>query len=149
MLNRKATKILLTVWLIKKIQLYEMSYFPETHIHSKNKTEFELDLSNYAKKSDLKNATGVDFTKKTYFLFCLYLIQIEHMFHISCGLGLAGFLGFAILSASLQALQFEGRSFDNFKDFKLQLTHSCQVFLGWPCSCLPITSCCVHFFIQP
>ena len=58
--------------MIKKIQLYEMSYFPETHIHSKNKTEVELDLSNYAKKSDLKNATGVDFTKD---LFLILLIS--------------------------------------------------------------------------
>ena len=37
-----------------------MSYFPEPHIHSKVKIEVELDLSNYATKSDLKNATGGD-----------------------------------------------------------------------------------------
>ena len=55
---------------------------------------------------------------------------------------------FAILSASLQALRFEVRSLDNFKDFKSQLTHCCQVFLGRPRSRLPATSCCVHFFIQ-
>ena len=45
-----------------------MSYFLEPHIHSKNKIEVELDLSNYATKSDLRNATGVealDFSKKT------------------------------------------------------------------------------------
>ena len=43
-----------------------MSYFPP-YIHSKNKIEVELDLSNYATKSDLKNAAGVDtsrFAKK-------------------------------------------------------------------------------------
>ena len=36
-----------------------MGYFP-TYGYSKNKIETELDLSNHAKKSDLKNATGVD-----------------------------------------------------------------------------------------
>ena len=43
-----------------------MSYFPEPHTHRKKK-EFELDLSNYATKSDLKNVTVVDtsdFAKK-------------------------------------------------------------------------------------
>ena len=55
---------------------------------------------------------------------------------------------FAILSVSLQALRFEVRSFDNFKDCQSQLTHCCQVFLGRPCSRLLATSCCVHFFIQ-
>ena len=45
-----------------------MSYFPEPHTHSKNKIEVELDLSNYAIKSELKNTTGADtsdFAKKT------------------------------------------------------------------------------------
>ena len=44
-----------------------MSYFP-TYCNSKNKTEIELDLSNYATKSYLKNAVGVDtsqFAKNT------------------------------------------------------------------------------------
>ena len=43
-----------------------MSYFP-LHSHSKNKIEVELDLSNYATKSNLKNVTVVDvsqFAKK-------------------------------------------------------------------------------------
>ena len=43
-----------------------MSYFPELFTN-KNKLEVELDLSNYANESDLKNATGVDtlqFSKK-------------------------------------------------------------------------------------
>ena len=35
-----------------------MSYFPEPHTHSKKQIEIELDLSNYATKSYLKNATG-------------------------------------------------------------------------------------------
>ena len=50
----------LIVGLIKKRYFYaKMSYFPP-YGHSKNKIEVELDLSNYAPKSDLKNATGVD-----------------------------------------------------------------------------------------
>ena len=43
-----------------------MSYFPP-YSHSKNKTKLELDIPNYATKSDLKNATGVttlQFAKK-------------------------------------------------------------------------------------
>ena len=60
MINGKATIILLTVWLVKKILLLKMSYFLATHTLSKNKIEIELDLSNYATKSNLKNAAGVD-----------------------------------------------------------------------------------------
>ena len=40
-----------------------MSYFWESYTRKKNKIKVELDLSNYAKKSDLKNATGVDTSK--------------------------------------------------------------------------------------
>ena len=57
----------LIVGLIKKISLYEMSYFPGPFIHNKNKIKIELDLSNYATKYVLKNATGInrsDFAKK-------------------------------------------------------------------------------------
>ena len=53
-----------------------------------------------------------------------------------------------ILSVSLQALPFEVRSFDNFKDFKSQLTHCCHAFQGRPCSRLPAILYCEHFFIQ-
>ena len=49
----------LIVGLIKNILLYKVSYFPEEYTRSKNKIKFEFDLSNYATKSDLKNATGV------------------------------------------------------------------------------------------
>ena len=45
---------------------YKNEFFP-LYIHSKNKIEVELDLSNYATKFDLKNTTGVDtlqFSKK-------------------------------------------------------------------------------------
>ena len=44
----------------KKISLYKMNYFPGPYSYSKNKIKVELDLSKYATKSDLKNATGVD-----------------------------------------------------------------------------------------
>ena len=38
-----------------------MSYFPVPHTQSKKKkAEVELELSNYATKSDLKSATGID-----------------------------------------------------------------------------------------
>ena len=39
-----------------------MGYFP-LHSHSKNKIEVELDLSNYATKSNLKNVTVVDISQ--------------------------------------------------------------------------------------
>ena len=48
------------------IQLYKMSHLSEP-CTNKNKIELELDLPNYATKSDLKNATGVvvsQFAKK-------------------------------------------------------------------------------------
>ena len=53
---------------MKKISLYKISHFLESYTHSKNKIKVELDLSNYATKSDLKNGTGVDtsnFAKKS------------------------------------------------------------------------------------
>ena len=40
-----------------------MSYFPEPHTHCKSKTEVELDLTNYARKSNLENAKGVDISE--------------------------------------------------------------------------------------
>ena len=40
-----------------------MSYFPEPYCHSKDKIKVELDFSNYATKSDLKSATGIDLLK--------------------------------------------------------------------------------------
>ena len=49
----------LTVALIQKISS-KMSYFPESYSHNKNKLKAELDLSNYATKPDLTNATGAD-----------------------------------------------------------------------------------------
>ena len=49
MLLGQSLIILLTVGL-----LYKMSYFPERCTRRKNKIKVEVDLSNYATKSDLK-----------------------------------------------------------------------------------------------
>ena len=40
-----------------------MSYYPEPDSYSRNQIKVELDLSNYATKSDLKETTGVDIAK--------------------------------------------------------------------------------------
>ena len=47
-------------WIDKKRYCYIKGVFSEPHTHSKNKIEVELDLANYATKSDLKNATNVE-----------------------------------------------------------------------------------------
>ena len=64
---------------------------------------------------------------------------VEPMFHIFCR---SGFLPFLVPLFKHYRLRW------GFQDFKLQLTHCCQVFPGQPCSHLPVSSCCVHFFIQ-
>ena len=51
-----------TVGLIKDIVLYKMSSFLEPYTPSKNQVAVKLDLSYYARKSNLKNAS--DFVKK-------------------------------------------------------------------------------------
>ena len=61
MLNGKVTIILLTVGLIKKYSI-NGEYFSEPK-SSGGRVKVELDLSNYATKADLKNATGVDTSK--------------------------------------------------------------------------------------
>ena len=61
--NGNATIILLSVGLIKKIWLYKMSYFSEPHTRSNNRIKVELDLANYATKSDLKIAAGLNTLK--------------------------------------------------------------------------------------
>ena len=58
MMNGKIMIITLIVGLIKKILLYKISYFPARY--SKSKIKIDLDLSNYATKCALKNATVVD-----------------------------------------------------------------------------------------
>ena len=52
---------------MKRLWLYKNESFS---INNKNKIEIELDSSNYATKSDLKSATGVNtsqFAKKRWF----------------------------------------------------------------------------------
>ena len=60
--NGKVMIINLIVGLIKKTLPYKISYFPELP-HSKDEIKIDLILSNYATKSDLKNATSVDTSK--------------------------------------------------------------------------------------
>ena len=60
MLNGKVMIVHLIVGSInKKIVKKNSKYFPETK-SSGGKLKVELDLSNYATKTNLKNATGVD-----------------------------------------------------------------------------------------
>ena len=56
MSNGKVAIIVLIFESIKKISLYKKSYFPELYTCSNNKIKVELDLSNYATKSDLTKA---------------------------------------------------------------------------------------------
>ena len=66
MLNRKATIVLLAVELMKKkhsLNEKVMSeYFPEPKSLG-GRVKVELDLSNYATKTNLRNATGADTSK--------------------------------------------------------------------------------------
>ena len=57
--NRKIMIIRLIVGSVQKISLYKNEFFPGPTTN-KSEIEIELDLSNYATKSDLKSATGVD-----------------------------------------------------------------------------------------
>ena len=62
MLNGNATIVLLIVALIKKT--YKMSqYFPEPSVHFDRNVKFELGLSSYARKTNLKNAEGIGTSK--------------------------------------------------------------------------------------
>ena len=73
--NGKVLIILLIVVLMTEILLYKNEFFPPDS-HSKNKIEVDLDLSNYATKSELKNVIGFDaseFDKKT----CLAKLKSE------------------------------------------------------------------------
>ena len=60
-------------WIDKKISLYEKSDFLEP-THTKNEIKIDLDLSNYATKSDLKNATSVRSSK---FAKAAYLASLK------------------------------------------------------------------------
>ena len=60
MLNGKVMIIRLIVGLIKNI-LYKISqYFPKPYEPFGGDINVKVDLSNYVKKDDLKNATGID-----------------------------------------------------------------------------------------
>ena len=63
MLNGKLMIILLLDGLIKKILSKINQYFPKPYKNFRGNINVKVDLSNYAAKSDLKNATGVDTSK--------------------------------------------------------------------------------------
>ena len=63
MLNGKLMIILLLDGLIKKILSKINQYFPKPYKNFRGNINVRVDLSNYAAKSDLKNATGVDTSK--------------------------------------------------------------------------------------
>ena len=48
---------------IRKIFLHKMCYFQEPYSHSRKKTKFEFDFSNYATKYDLKEKKAIDGSK--------------------------------------------------------------------------------------
>ena len=49
-------------WIDKMYSLYNMSY-PELYSHRRNKIKVELDLSNYATKSEVEKVKGVATSK--------------------------------------------------------------------------------------
>ena len=63
MSNGKVMIILLIVGLIKKILYKMIQYFLKPYRSFGGNINFSADLSNYATKTDLKNATGVDTSK--------------------------------------------------------------------------------------
>ena len=63
MLNGKVIKIYLIVRLIKKIMHKMSQYFPKPLEPSGGDINVKVDLSNYATKADLKNATRIDTSK--------------------------------------------------------------------------------------
>ena len=59
--NENVMIICLIAWQMRKISLFKMcQYFPKPQKHSNEKMKIELDLSNYATKTGLKRAAGVD-----------------------------------------------------------------------------------------
>ena len=62
MLNRKDTIIRSIAGQLKKYMVYTSECFPKPNTFGAN-VKFELDLSNYATKTDLKNTTEVDTSK--------------------------------------------------------------------------------------
>ena len=60
MSNGKVIIILLIAGLIKKAFYKKSRYFPKPYRSFDGNVKVELDLSSYAIKFDLKNATGID-----------------------------------------------------------------------------------------
>lgn len=54
MSSRNVMIICLIVEYIKKVSLYEMSCCPQPDVYARNKIKAVLDLSSFAKKSDVK-----------------------------------------------------------------------------------------------
>ena len=73
MLNGKVTIINLIAVFVKKTQYKTSEYFPEPKSLGR-KVKGELNLSNYAAKTDLKNATGLDTSK---FVKTIYLANLK------------------------------------------------------------------------
>ena len=48
---------------MKKILSYKMGFYPKPYNYGKNKMKVELDLSNHPAKFDLKKATSIDISK--------------------------------------------------------------------------------------
>ena len=63
MLNRKVIIIILIVGLIKNTSYKISQYLPKPYRSFGWNVKVELDLSSYATKAELKNATGIDISK--------------------------------------------------------------------------------------
>ena len=63
MLNGKVIIIILIVGLIKNTSYKISQYFPKPYRSFGWNVKVELDLSSYATKAELKNATGIDISK--------------------------------------------------------------------------------------
>ena len=67
----RVMKICLIVWFIYKISIYKLSFYLKPDSCDRNKIKAQLDLSNYAIKSDVRNAKSVntsEFAEKMIYL---------------------------------------------------------------------------------
>ena len=71
----------MTVGLITKISLYKMFYFPKSYSHSKNTIKAQLDLFNYATKSDLLQKGWFDWYKVRY-----WKVDLDKLLNVSSAL---------------------------------------------------------------
>ena len=60
MLSKNIIIIRLIAIQVKNISFYKMNHYTEPDSQGRNKIKVQLDLSNYATKSEVKKATGVD-----------------------------------------------------------------------------------------